>query len=203
MIRQSADEELALEVERFRTWASGHAGSYGEWECDYPGWEKLYDATRGVLALPRVSAESVQRLLYVLARDNECEIVLAELDEHRETGMVMARAAWVDSESDARWQLAVFLGAQDDEESRALLRRYVHDADEYVRRRALLACVEHDAAFAQAVALERLSDAFEYSRLAALSVLQQTHSPQLAHALVVLRDDPSEVVQAALKQIVI
>jgi HEAT repeat protein len=194
---------LARAVDRFRAWADAHPARGGEWEVDYPAWGELHAAAAATLAEPALTDADAERLLYALARDNECEIVLAALGDHPHHGLALARAALVpgSADADARWQLAVFLGTQADEESRALLARYVDDEDEYVRRRALLAAVLHDPSLAESVALARVRDPFEYARLAALSVLEEVASPALDASAARLVDDPSPYVRREARRI--
>lgn len=192
------ENELTQQVEHFRNWAVGKEGSYGEWECDYNNWRGLYEAVGQVLKEPSLSDRAIELLLYTLARDNECEVVLSELMAAPRHGMQLAKAALVNSEPDARWQLAVFLGNQDDTFARQLLRIYMDDRDEYVSRRALLAGMPHDPEYAEHMAISRLSHPFEYTRLAAFSVLQELNSAYLNEAVALLCDDASEVVKNAV-----
>jgi hypothetical protein len=182
---------LAAEVGRFQDWASRHPRNFREWETDYPDWPDLYSAARQTLAGPMPEEREVELVLYALARDNECECILEMLQEQPHSGMRVARAAVNFGDADARWQVAIFLGTQEGEEARRLLRSLVQDSAEYVRRRALLASVERDPVFAEETATAWLAAEDEYSRLAALSVLEATHSHRLVNALDQLRSDPS------------
>jgi hypothetical protein len=67
---------------------------------------------------------------------------------------------------------------------------FIEDADEYVRRRALLATQIYDPAYAEAVAIRWITTADDYSRLAALHILYEVESAQLDYAINQLRDDP-------------
>lgn len=192
---------LAEEVQRFRQWAENHPERSGEWETDYPDWPRFLSAVDKVAANESLDDDQVDLVLYALARDNECQNVLGILEEHPRNGMRVARAAIESAEQDARWQVAVFLGSQEEDEARTLLRRFVGDADEYVRRRALLAAVAHDPAFAEEKAVVWLTAPNEYSRLAALSVLQETRSVRLEHALHLLRRDSSPYVRRKVAEI--
>ena len=189
---------LKDEVERFQAWAATQKKESGEWECDYEAWSALYAAAQAALLAPRLLDSDVERLLYALARDNECECILGMLTEHPENGMCMARAALQYPDPDARWQVAEFLGTRDEPAARELLRHLVADGEEYVRRRALLASVPKDPDFAAEVAWTWLSADYEYARLAALSVLHQLDSPRLAEAMTRLSDDASPYVQGKL-----
>jgi hypothetical protein len=122
------------EVARFQRWAAARTSRGGEWETEYEAWGALRRATERVLELPELHDQD--ELLYVLARDNECELVLENLLEHPEHGMRLARAGVGCGDHEARWQLAVFLRKQSTQEAGELLERYKNDDHEYVRRSA-------------------------------------------------------------------
>lgn len=143
---------LEAEVTKFRDWAAGEAQDYGEWETAYDEWHNLYSAVEAILYKPTLDESEVQLLLYALARDNECEFIRGMLEDYPEHGLRLAAAAVTYPEYEARWQAADFLGRIETLEAKELLRRFVEDSDEYVRRRALLAAQEHDPTFAEEVA---------------------------------------------------
>jgi hypothetical protein len=192
---------LAREVQRFRRWADEQPRDFGEWETEYSEWPALWAAAEEAIAGDRLSNEDVELLIYALARDNECETILGELQRHPTTGMRVARVGIECSEPDARWQLAVFLGSHDGEEPRLLLRRLVSDPNEYVRRRALLASAPHDPSFAEQIAAVWLTSEHEYSRIAALTVLRELRSERLHHAVELLRLDASPHVRERVREI--
>jgi HEAT repeat protein len=186
---------LEQEIAKFRAWEANHPGRCGEWETDYEEWPALRAAADEVLARkPRCDAE-ISLLLYALARDNEGELIRGMLEEHPESGMMLARAAAQCPDPDARWQIAEFLGTRDEDEARALLRTFVDDPDEYVRRRALLASVRIEPAFAVGIAVAWLDSASEYSRLTALAILFEARAAELRSALDRLRHDPARYVR--------
>lgn len=187
------------EVFRFQKWAAAQASGGSEWETEYADWPALRLATKRVLELPHLS-ESHQ-LLYVLARDNEDELVLELLDEHPDHGMRLARDGLRYDDHQARWQLAVFLGRQDSKKARLLLREHIDDSDGYVRRRALLASAVHDPEHAERTAIDWLDDPGEYIRMAAVSVLWDVDSAHLGPALEQLASDPSAVVRQKVEEL--
>jgi len=135
-------------------------GRYGEWECDYPHWGEIYDAFRAVVATSHAvhwSAELVSETLYALARDNESETIAETLPPA--ALRVVAEQAFVNSEPDARWQIASKLGDVDVLDREALLLRLVEDHDEYVRRRALGSLVRIGSSHVTEVALREWSRA--------------------------------------------
>jgi HEAT repeat protein len=168
---------------------------------DYPDWGALYAAAEQTLAKPSLDETEVELLLYALARDNEAERLREMLSDVPRHGLRLARAALGYPDRDARWQVADFLGTRPEPDAGDLLRRFVTDADEYVRRRVLIAARTHDPGFAEQTARQWLHSPHEYSRLAALSVLHELRSPALTDALDRLRHDPAAIVRNTVAEI--
>ena len=146
---------LAKEIAKFREWAvvrrspEYRAGQFShssaEWECDYPDWQKIYQAVESFLdsaADRNLTIDETELLLYALARDNEDERVLDTLQKFPTLALQIGRAALTHSDADARWQSAVLLCRIGTLDAVALLRRFSADDAEYVRRRAKLALQE-------------------------------------------------------------
>ena len=145
---------LATEVAKFREWAiirksPDYPGrishGVGEWECDYPNWQSLYAAvgdTLAVTARGTVADGELELLLYVLARDNEDEYVLKMLEQFPGIAMQVVEVAVSFPEVDARWQAAVLAGRIG---AAAIVRRFLNDEVEYVRRRAGFAFQEMES----------------------------------------------------------
>lgn len=146
---------LATEVTKFREWAivqqSPHTPGYspgqflygaGEWECNYPDWHSLYTAIDDFLAAAShrtLTDTELELLLYVLARDNEDERVLYTLEEFPSIAMQLVQAAVSFPDTDARWQAAVLAGCIG---AAVVVRQFLNDEAEYVRRRAAAALQE-------------------------------------------------------------
>lgn len=161
---------LAEEVSRFREWAATQPGTYGEWECDYPHWPALYAATTQALEDGSWRAQP-DAIVYVLARDNECEAIRAELRARPALLRELAPGIVAAGEPDARWQLAQTLGELAVEWGAALLAELAVDPAEYVRRRALLAMGVSRHPRAEHFARLAWSSGEEYPQIAALHVL--------------------------------
>jgi hypothetical protein len=155
MVRAS-EIKLGTEVARFKRWAARHPKNTGQWECDYSEWNwlRLRTAVDNTLSRSILDDQDVDLLLYVLARDNEREIIRGMLEEAPEHGFRLAEVAVTYPDPDARWQIAVFLGGQQESGAKELLRQFVADQDEYVRRRALIAAQKHDPLFAEQTAIQ-------------------------------------------------
>jgi hypothetical protein len=118
-------------------------GAGAEWETNYSDWGALYSAVQAELSLAgNLSVETTNLLLYVLARDNECETVADMLAEAPAVFTQLIEAGMEYPDSDARWQLASRLPRALGEAARRPLAVLRADPDEYVRRRATFALAE-------------------------------------------------------------
>ena len=133
--------QLRDELAKFRLWAETRDPalsmySSGEWECDYPHWPEMYEAVRAAMQ-SEVKALDPHEILFVLARDNEDEIVLGLLANHPAIALHIAPSALTFPDREARWQMAVVLGRIGGNDVGQFLASFANDSDEYVRRRAL------------------------------------------------------------------
>lgn len=200
-ISMNAIDSLQEEIERFKEWAALYPIHLrtGEWECDYDQWQPLWAAAIAVLdSLPPSSWTETccANLLYAIARDNEDERIARELPGNPDALLELARLAIESSEPDAKWQLAVQLGALSTarEEAEALLLRLVDDHDEYVSRRALLALGAWRSAHAESLAERAWLTGHEYQRIAALWVLGDVAPGKLAHYVGLAKEDGRQLV---------
>ena len=192
----NASNSLQEEVEKFKAWATSYPPNQrtGEWECDYQQWQSLWAAAIAVLEFIPASAWSkkcCENLLYVVARDNEMEHIADELAGRPGALLKLARLAIESSERDAKWQLAVQLGAlaTDRVEAEALLLRLVHDQDEYVSRRSLLALGTLKSVHAESLAERVWLTGHEYQRIAALWVLKEVAPGKLNQYVRLAKED--------------
>lgn len=188
---------IQLEEARFRKWASGYPPDRrsGEWGCDYPDWPSIYAAVTDVLsredALAHLGESGVESILYLLARDNECETIAGALAKQPEILGAFAHAALRTGESDAKWQIAHLLGEvpTPHHDAEALLVEFVEDDDEYVRRRALLALGQMKSPRTETLAQKAWDSGLEYQRVAALRALKACGSPLLPAFLQAAMED--------------
>ncbi|MGN6152905.1 MAG: HEAT repeat domain-containing protein [Lysobacteraceae bacterium] len=200
---------IQREEARFRKWASNQdpGKRSGEWECDYPDWPSIYEAVTGVLsredAITHLGDRGVESILYLLARDNECEIVADALAKRPEVLAAFAHAALQTGESDAKWQIAHGLGKPrvPREDAEALLVEFAVDADEYVRRRALLALADIKSPRTEAFAQKAWDSGLEYQRIAALWALKACGSGLLADFIAAAMVDGREHLTRNARQI--
>jgi hypothetical protein len=196
---------LAETVSAFRSWADSLPVEQrvGEWECDYQQWPAITSAFTAFLdsCLPqRWDASIYELLLYILARDNEMEILKEELIARPTHLLALTREALDSVEQDARWQLADALGRVEliAGEVEPLLEHLFYDEFEYVSRRALLALARRRSKLAEPLAVRAWSTEHEYQRMAALEALAACDSPLLSsHLDLALRDGRQHLVNSA------
>lgn len=186
---------MGIELERIKQWARETSKPPNVWDTEYPDWHKLISSAEISLRSRPMNPAEVMSLLEILALDHESEVLRDALASEPANGILLAQAGLNAPYPDARWQLADFLGTRSEPEAISLLRRFMDDPDEYVRRRALLAAQYHDPAFAEGVAVSWLKAKYEYSRLAALDVLINLKSKHLPLALETLKEDPTEMIR--------
>jgi hypothetical protein len=200
---------LLTEVTLFQQWADAEYpdGRFGEWECDYSSWDRLWRAVREFVTshpFASWSEEEIRAVLYALARDNETGEIADALEEDLLVPLTQASLAC--GERDARWQLAQQLGrreAKSDEAARVLL-ALAHDADEYVRRITLDALAQIGSTYVEGLALEmweRADPNQQYARIMVLSCLQKVGSPQLKPLLAEAERDTRPYLRAAAERI--
>jgi HEAT repeat protein len=165
----------------------------------------LYVATRShfnAYSPAEWNASDVDLILYVLARDNEVEIVKDELERRPEHLASLARHSLASAcDHESRWQLAVALAKTQVPESEELLTRYCRDKHEYVRRRALVALASIGSAIAEVFAEEAWATGEQYQRMSALSALHKLKSPSLTKYLRLAEEDGREYLTALAARI--
>ena len=135
-------------VEDFKNWSNKADKSYGEWETEYPNWDKLYQHTAELLkglSVERWNDELIKDFLYILARDNEVENIVEQLIDLPNQLLSLAKSAITYNDADAKWQIAYGLGEISEEKLaiRIFLNDFLKDEHEYVRRRASFALDKH------------------------------------------------------------
>jgi hypothetical protein len=188
-------DQLAVAVLQFCTWAGqvspSHRGS--EWETEYPDWEPLYLAANAVLGTDcsRWDEETYELLLYAIARDNEVELLAENLVERQVN--LLAAYSMKTEERDAKWQLAVqMLRFPLIPERERLLLAYAQDADEYVRRRALMVLADLGSIRAEELAFGAWEGGEEHQRMACLHALFRLGSDALPKYLDMAERDGRE-----------
>lgn len=171
----------------------------GEWECDYHHWGLIYDAFETFIQVSNPEMWTVdekERLLYILARDNEREILAKMVSTSPHALTSLTEYAITYGHRDDKWQLAVQLHTLDDKNMAILLlEKLVMDEDEYVNRRSLMELAKIGAS-----SVEYYCELFwkrhiypemdeEYQRMAVLTALKDINSMQLGHYLELAKKD--------------
>lgn len=190
---------LQKEVDRFRSWAVGREGSYGEWECDYTDWPSLWKAADDAIEYSPVTPlddTDFLNLLYALGRDNEIEWIRKRLIRFPDLLRQLALRAVGNPDDAIGWQIAVSISEAKLPDAASLLTPYLTDSNEYARRRSLLALASVDPTRAEEIAISNLDDDYEYTRMAALSVLAAVGSVRVHAEAMRMLDDPDEYARA-------
>jgi len=196
--------DLHQQIIKFKHWAAMTDQRGGEWECDYDNWHDLWSAASNAItayqdgSIPDAEADD---LLYVLGRDNECENVREGLLGTPKLIATLAQCAISSNDADAKWQIAISVAESQLPNAADLLRPFLSDTDEYVRRRTLMAFAPFAPKEAEAIAIKNLDDEFEYTRIAALHVLHTIGSKYLGAGLDRLASDPNRYVRQNVKEL--
>lgn len=197
------DELQALETEvaRFRRWADASPVPLrmrnGEWACGYPGWAQIYTAFDAFVATSSCrlwSEATTELILYVIARDDDNMHLVRSVARKPDDLFCLAKHAVTSPEWDAKWQIAAELGriGADSPDVEGLLLRFVHDDDEYVRRRALLALADIESAQVAALLDGAWESGSEYQRVDVLYILWKMRSRELDHYLLLAEAAPQQ-----------
>lgn len=136
----------------------------------------------------------METVIYIVARDNEVEIMVSELAQEPDRFLAVALACLSSAERDAKWQFAAELGKLSThlQEAESLLLKFVEDEDEYVRRRAIIALGRIRSSHVERLAEQawnREEEWQEYQRMAVLDALHSVGSPQLETYLIKATED--------------
>ncbi|NEW09929.1 HEAT repeat domain-containing protein [Paenibacillus sp. SYP-B3998] len=198
-------KKIQDEVESFYEWSNSQVKEY-EWDSMYPNWTRAYTYSVELFNNEDFNTwndEIINNVLYLIARDNECEEISSNLVNYPELLLFLAKKGLHYNESDTRWQLAHYLGeiesASNDVE--LLLTEYYRDSNEYVMRRSLLALGNIKSKYAEQFAIISWNTGMEYQKIAALQVLNKINSVELIRFLELGENDKSEHVKSNVKNI--
>lgn len=136
--------KLFDEINKFKQWAStiSEEDKSAEWECDYCEWSTIWTLFSDFIINDNFlswNIETVENVLYIIARDNEMEELSAQIAKNDALLLFLSEQALIKGEIDTKWQMAAQLQHCNNRQSaERLLERYVIEADEYVNRRALM-----------------------------------------------------------------
>ncbi len=199
---------LYEKVDIFKSWAKQNYpektedDDNGEWEIGGP-LDDMVDAVLMVfknIKCDNATEKLISDILYVIARDNECEIVISELLRYEEWFLLLCRECLDYEYTNAKWQFAKYLAdySKLEGDSKELIFRFVESDDEYTSRMALntLGKLYPDKAEEYAVRFwernkyEEGSYEQEYQKIMVLWVLKDINSPKLNHYLELAEKSP-------------
>ncbi|MCH5271340.1 MAG: hypothetical protein J1E83_11395 [Lachnospiraceae bacterium] len=190
------ENELHIKVNAFKSWAKSNypeiieENDNGEWcFCD-----EFYEMTSCALSViqkcPATGAgkQTIDDLLYAIARDNECESIVEELLDHQDWFALLCRQCLKTHYTNAKWQFVKRLcDYTGNENIRELVYDFLAVEDEYTERMALKALADIYPEKAEAYALvfwnRTKYENDEYQKIMALHVLYQIHSQKLCDYL--------------------
>ena len=202
MLRMRVKEQLADAVQQFRAWADANSGTGGEWEQDYPEWDSLYRAANAVIngSCDDWDDETKQWLLYAIARDNEIRLLASNLTEKQVD--LLATYSLKTNERDGKWQLAQQMRRfRLNPERERVLFAYEQDAEEYVRRTALMVLGDLGSVHTENLAFVAWESGDQYQRMACLHSLARIESPALEKYLDMAEQDGREYLRGLAEQI--
>ena len=193
MIREI--ENLYKEIKIFKKWANKHypkcdeEHDNGEWEFGVNSHfdEMVYRAGEVISSVDHEDADDnlIDAMLYVVARDNECENLADELVKHEGWFTLLATRSLNSKYTNAQWQFAKRVS--EFESCKELVYGFIESDNEYTSRMAVqtLADISPDKAEEYAVLLwnrEKYAEGSyedEYQKIMALHVLHRINSEKL------------------------
>ena len=186
-------DKIFIEIDKFDLWAQSHFGVpqkdlRGEWECNYDYWDDIYKSFEIFIRASdpgKLTSIQKDRLLYIIARDNESEYLSNILES--DFLIILAEHSLYNGSTDDKWQLATQLYKLTNKtKALNLLEKFVNDEDEYVSRRSLieLAKLQSDKVEFYVKKFwfkEKYADMEEYQKIAALHSLKIINSNLLDH----------------------
>ena len=199
---------LYEKVDIFKSWAKQNypekteEDDNGEWEIGGP-LDDMVDAVLMVfknIKCDNATEKLISDILYVIARDNECEIVISELLRYEEWFLLLCRECLDYEYTNAKWQFAKYLAdySKLEGDSKELIFRFVESDDEYTSRMALKTlgklypdkAEEYAVRFWERNKYEEGSYEQEYQKIMVLWVLKDINSPKLNHYLELAEKSP-------------
>lgn len=195
MVKQY-EEQLHFKVNQFKAWTKKNYPGFAE-DNDNGEWcfcDEFYDMYAYSLTIIRQIAanaateQMIDDLLYVIARDNEREIIAEELKGHSAWFALLCRRSLDTGYINAQWQFAKHLpSCKDNDDFKEIIYAFLDTGDEYTERMALRSLADIYPEQAERYAIEfwerNKYEYDEYQKIMVLHVLYQIHSPKLPHYL--------------------
>ena len=144
-------DKLLKEIEQFERWADEYSDipqdeRGGEWECDYSNWSAIWSEFERFLSdnnVLKISDYQFEKILYIIARDNENQSIIEMIAENAELLMTIAEKGLTFKSIDSKWQIVDKLNRLTDMAlAKMLLVKYIKQENEYVTRMAIKTLVD-------------------------------------------------------------
>lgn len=193
---QEYEELLHESVLRFREYAKKYYPNItedsdnGEWEIGVDEFDGMYHQilkTIQNVSYDKASDQMLNDILYGIARDNECGMIIDYLEDFPEWYSVLCRKSLSTGYTNAKWQFAESLrNYQGDDGLQDVIFQFLDSGDEYTERTALKTLATLFPEKAERFAIEfwdrkkfENNKDYEYQKIMALQVLYDIRSPKL------------------------
>lgn len=189
----TTENKLHKKVSAFKKWAKANhpeiteENDNGEWCFCNEFYEMFSEALHFVEENPaeKATAQVIDDLLYIIARDNECPQMIEETAKKPEWFSLLCRHSLKTNYTNAKWQFAQYLP---DYQIKDNLQDFIYEfltvGDEYTERLALQSLADIYPEEAEKYAIDFYNrekyENDEYQKIMALHVLSQIRSPQLS-----------------------
>lgn len=188
--------KLHISVNAFKLWAKinyperTEENDNGEW-CFCNKYDKMFSYALSFIknnSVATATNQVIDDLLYVIARDNEGNLLLTELEKHNEWFSLLCRCSLKTGYTNAKWQFAEHLNNyKGNDDLQKLIYDFLVVEDEYTERIALIALADiypeeaekYAIAFWERKKFQNNEYQDEYQKIAALNVLYRIHSSKL------------------------
>ncbi len=208
------EDALHTKVNAFKIWAKiNHPeitedNDNGEW-CFCHEFDEMVSCALSIInKYPSSSAteQIIDDLLYIIARDNECENIIGEVSKRDDWFALLCRYSLRTSYTNAKWQFAAYLkNYKGCDDLKNLIFEFLSTGDEYTERRALqsLAYIYPEQAEKYAIEFWNRNkyEDDEYQKIMVLHVLYQIHSPKLKSYLEIAEKSSYEHLRLNAQQI--
>lgn len=189
-------DEFYKEIDIFLKWADKYYPNWseendnGEWEMGVDShFDEMRDAAINIIKeykYSNVDDKLIEALLFAIARDNECEIIIQELINYNDWYELLAKKSIGSKYVNAEWQFAKYLG-ECKRCNQELIFSFIDSSYEYTSRMALSTMAEINPKYAEQYAIKfwnrgKYSEGSyedEYQKIMALRVLEKIKSPKL------------------------
>jgi hypothetical protein len=138
------------EAKRFKEWEIKENpcySKYGEWEVDYLNWDEIYQSFDSWIQKPNFRPDIIESVLYLMARDNECEIISGKLHGHPQLAKELAIQSMNFLHSNAKWQLVKIIALSHDSDIDEIIYKISLDRSYYVQRICLMESAKRNSKY--------------------------------------------------------